>query len=54
MELTLQASGLKYGILEGVEDGAIFLAHVKRDEVISPVVPRATTSRDGCRCGIPG
>jgi hypothetical protein len=53
VELTLQASGLKKGILEGVEDGPIFLAHVKCDEVTSPVVPRTTTNRDGCGCGIP-
>ena len=50
----MQASGLNKGIYEGVEDGPIFLAHVKRDEVTSPVVPRATTKGNGCRCGIPG
>ena len=50
-ELTLHASGLKQGILKGVEDGSIFLAHVKRDESTSPFVPRDTISGDGCMCG---
>jgi len=36
------------------EDGPIFLARVKCDEVTSPVVPRAITNRDDCGCGIPG
>ena len=53
MELTLHASGLKEGILKGVEDGHILLTHVKRDEVSSPIVPRATSSGDGCGCGSP-
>ena len=37
-----------------VEDGLIFLTHVKCYEVTIPVVPRATTNRDGCGFGIPG
>jgi hypothetical protein len=54
VELTLYASGLKEGILKGVDEGPIFLAHIKRDEVSSPVVPRATAYGDGCGCGNPG
>ena len=54
MELTLYASELKEGILKGVEEGPIFLAHIKRNEVSSSVVPRATPNGDGCGCDSPG
>ena len=54
VELTLHASWFKLGILKGVEDGPIFRAHIKRDEVSSPVVPWATANGDGGVCGVPG
>ena len=49
----MYASRLKEGILKGVEEGPIVLAHIKRDEgsASSPIVPRATTNGDGCGCG---
>jgi len=50
----MYASGLKEGILKGVEEEPIFLAHIKRDELSSPVVPRATPNGDDCGCGSPG
>ncbi len=39
--------------LEGVEDGPVFGAKVKCDEVACPVVPRPTACGDGGSSGVP-
>ena len=53
MELKLHARRFKYVNLKRFEDRPILRAHIKRDEVLSPAVSRATTNRDGCMCGNP-
>ena len=40
-------------VLEGVEDGPVFGAQVKCDEVAGPVVPRPTSCEDGGNNGVP-
>jgi len=54
MELKLYARGFKEVALDGIEDGPILRAHIKRDEAPSPDVPWATSNGDGCMCGDPG
>jgi len=54
MEPILHVGRFREVLLEEVDDGTVFLAHVKRDEVSRPVVPRATARDNGRMCGIPG
>jgi hypothetical protein len=54
MKLILHAGRFKKVLHEGVEDGLIFMAHIKRDEVSLTVVPRVTTRGNGRMCGFPG
>ena len=53
MEPKLHAGGFRKVLLEGVDDGPVVLAHIKRDEVSRTVVPRATTRGNGRMCGVP-
>ena len=54
MEPILHMGRFREVLLEGVDDGPVFLADIKRDEVSRPVVPRATSRGNGRMCGIPG
>ena len=54
MEPRLHAGRFRKVFLERVDDGPIFMAHIKRDEVPRTVVPRATTRGNGRMCEIPG
>ena len=54
VEPKLHAGGFRKVLLEGVDDGPVVLAHIKRDEVSYPVVTWATTEWDVCMCGNPG
>ncbi len=51
--LSCMRGGSSIGHPQGVEDGPILRAQIKRDEVPSPVMPRATTDGSGCMCGDP-
>ena len=53
VELVLHV-GKRYSCaLERVEDGPVFGARIKCDEVTGPVVPRPTTCGDGGNSGVP-
>ena len=39
VQMALHAGGCEYGVLQGVEDGPVFRAHIKCDEVTCPIVP---------------
>ena len=54
MEPILHVGRFRKIPLEGVDDGPVFLARVKRYEVSHPVVPRVTTRGNGRMCEIPG
>ena len=53
MELVLHMGGCYNCALERVEDGPVFGAHVKYDEVTGPVVPRPTSCGEGGNSGVP-
>ena len=53
-EPILHAGGFRKVLLEGVDDGPVFLAHVTRDEVSRPIVSRATSLGNGRTCRIHG
>ena len=48
VELKLHAGRFRQVIPERVKDGPILQAQIKSDEVPCAVVPRLTTSGDGC------
>ena len=54
MEPKLHAGRFMKVLLEGVDDGPVSLAHIKRDEVSRSIMPRATSRGNGRMCGIPG
>jgi len=53
MELVLHVGGCYNCTLERVEDGPVFGAQVKCDEVTAPLVPRPATCGDGGTSGVP-
>jgi hypothetical protein len=54
LSLRCMRVGSSRASFKGVEDRQILRAHIKRDEVSSPVVPWATSNGDGyCMCGNP-
>ncbi len=53
MELVLHVGGCNNCAFERVEDGPVFGAEVKCDEVTGPVVPRPATCGDRCNSGAP-
>ena len=54
VELKLHAGSLRHVVPERVENGPIVRAYIKSDEMPCTIVPRPTTSGDGCVSGSPG
>ena len=53
MELILHEGRFRKVLLEGVDDGPISLAYIKRYEASRTVMPRATSRGNGRMCGNP-
>ena len=53
MELVLHVGGCTICASKRVDDGPVFGAEVKCDEMIGPVVPRSAACGDSCNSGVP-